>query len=202
MPRLLIATTNSSKFDEARRALDESGIEILGLRDFSKIEQVPETGATFEENAILKAKGYFAQTGTPCVADDGGLMVDYLDGAPGVSSHRWLGREASDQELAQAILDKLAGVAHERRTARLGGFVAFFDGEHLITSQNWIEGYIADRIIGDMKPGFPYRAILMIPQFGKPYSELTEEKHEEVNFRRKNLCALKPEMLQLLRTAQ
>jgi len=178
--------------------LNGDGLEILGLKDFRHVVPIPETGSTFEENATLKAKGYFAQTGVPTIADDGGLMVEYLDGAPGVHSHRWLGHEATDQELAQVILDKLEGVRQEKRNARLGGVIAFWDGTHLLKSECWIEGYIAERLMGEIRPGFPYRVIFMIPQFGKPYGALTEEEHEAVNFRRKNLQKLKPEISKLL----
>ncbi|OHA09532.1 MAG: hypothetical protein A3A44_01975 [Candidatus Sungbacteria bacterium RIFCSPLOWO2_01_FULL_60_25] len=200
--KLLVATTNAAKFREARDALGDARIEILGLQDFPHVSAVPETGETFRENAILKAKGYFRQTHVPCVADDGGLVVDYLGGMPGVQSHRWLEREASDRELAEAILAKLKGVAPEKRGARLGGCIAFWDGATLLTGQNWVEGYISERLMGEVQPGFPYRAILMIPQFEKSYGDLTEEEHEEVNFRRKNLKALKPEISKHLRAEQ
>lgn len=199
MKSLLVATTNPAKFEEARLALAEDGLEILSLKDFSGITTVPETGVTFEENAVLKARGYFDQAEIPCLADDGGLMVDYLGGLPGVASHRWLGYEASDQELAEAVLQKMKGVPREKRTARLGGFIAFWDGAHLLKSENWIEGYIAEKLMGEIKRGFPYRPLLMVPQFGKPYSELTHEEHEEVNFRRKNLKILKPQILEHLK---
>lgn len=198
MRSLLIATTNPAKFEEASSVLQFSDIIIVALRDFPGIISVEETGATFEENAILKAKGYFDQTNVPCIADDGGLMIDYLDGAPGVHSKRWLGYDASDQELAQGVLDKMAGVPQEKRTARLGGFVVFWDGIHVLKQENWIEGYIAEQLMGDIKPGFPYRPLLMVPQFGKSYSNLMEEEHAQVNFRRKNLYALKPEILKFL----
>lgn len=198
MRSLLIATTNPAKFEEASSVLQFSDIIIVALRDFPDIISVEETGTTFEENAILKAKGYFDQTKVPCIADDGGLMIDYLDGAPGVHSKRWLGYDASDQELAHGVLDKMAGVPQEKRTARLGGFSVFWDGIHLLKQENWIQGYIAEQLMGDIKPGFPYRPLLMVPQFGKPYSNLTEEEHAQVNFRRKNLQILKPKILELL----
>ena len=199
MKPLLVATTNPGKFEEAAAVLADEGLTILGLKDFPGVKPVPETGATFEENAVLKAKGYFAQTGVPTIADDGGFVVDHLDGLPGVNSHRWLGHEASEKELAEAVIEKLHGVPQEKRTARLGGFIAFWDGEHLLTSENWIEGYVADHIAGAIRPGFPYRPLLMIPQFGKPYSDLTHEEHELVNFRRKNFKTLKPEILEHLK---
>jgi XTP/dITP diphosphohydrolase len=198
MKKILIATTNPSKFLEARSVLNESDLEIFNLKDFSNIEHIEETGDTFLENALLKAKGYFKQTGIPCIADDAGLMIDYLDGAPGVNSNRWLGKEASDEELAKAVLDKLDGVPIERRTARLGGFSVFYNGDKIISKENWVEGYITDGKIGEVKKGFPYRAVLMVSKFGKLYGELSEEEHEEVNFRRKNLRELKPEIINSL----
>jgi XTP/dITP diphosphohydrolase len=198
MKHLLIATSNPAKFEEASAVLEERGLKILGLKDFLGIKAVAETGASFEENAVLKAKGYFEQIKIPCIADDGGLMIDYLGGLPGVNSHRWLGREASDEELAFAVIKKLEGVPREKRTARLGGFIVFYDGNNLLKKENYIEGYIAEKLMGKVKPGFPYRPLLIIPRFRKPYSDLTHEEHEEVNFRRKSLKELKPEILKLL----
>ncbi len=187
--KLLIATTNPSKLQEAASILGGS-FEVLSLKDFKNIKPVEETGKTFEENAVLKAKGYFSQTGVPCVADDGGLVVDYLGGAPGVSSHRWLGRQASDQELAEAIIEKMAGIPFPQRKARIGGFLVFWDGRNLLKKENWTEGYIAEQLQGEVRPGFPYRPVMVVAQFGKPYSVLTSEEHEKVNARRKNLKEL------------
>ncbi|OHA09280.1 MAG: hypothetical protein A3B37_03885 [Candidatus Sungbacteria bacterium RIFCSPLOWO2_01_FULL_59_16] len=196
--KLLFATTNAAKFREACDALGDTRMEILGLRDFPHVSSVPETGETFRENAVLKARGYFRQTDIPCIADDGGLIVDYLGGMPGVHSHRWLGHAATDQELAEAILERLEGVSRQERTARLGGVIAFWDGAHLLESENWLEGYVADRLMGEVRPGFPYRALLMIPEFNKAYAELTPEEHQKVNFRRKNLESLTPHIIEHL----
>lgn len=198
MKQLLIATTNPSKFEEAVRELESEGLEILDLKSFIGLEMVEETGETFEENALLKARGYFEQTGIPCVADDGGLMVDALGGAPGVASHRWLGEGATDDELAATIIEKMKGVPQGERIARIGGIIIFFDGEHVLKRENYTEGYIADSIMGEVRPGFPYRPILMISEFGKSYSDLTDEEHDAVNFRRKNFREMKPKILELL----
>lgn len=199
MPRLFIATTNPSKFRESSEALSGGDLKILGLKDFPDVKPVPETGDTFLENALLKAKGYFLQTGVPCIADDGGLMVDYLDSAPGVHSHRFLGHEASDKELAEAILKKMEGVPKEKRTARIGGVMVFYDGEHTLSKENYVEGYIALRLMGEIKPGFPYRPIFIVSALNKPFSETTPEEDEKFGFRRKNLKELKPQILELLK---
>lgn len=199
MKSLIIATTNPAKFEEASTILKEADLKILGLKDFPDVKPVPETGNTFLENAFLKALGYFLQTGIPCIADDGGLMVDALDGAPGVNSHRWLGHEATDQELAEAVLKKLEGVPKEKRSARLGGVMVFYDGTHTLSKENYVEGYITDRLMGEIKPGFPYRPIFMVSSLNKPFSETTAEEDEIVGHRRKSLRALKPKILELLK---
>lgn len=198
MKSLLIATTNQAKFDEARAVFESLDIEILGLKDFPGITQVPETGGTFEENAVLKAKGYFAQAKIPTLADDGGLVVDALGGLPGVHSHRWLNREASDGKLVEAVLERMQSVPWENRTARLGGCMVFFDGMHLLKSENWLEGYIVERLKGEVKPGFPYRSILLVKKFGKLYRDFIPAEHDEENFRRKNLLALQPKIFEYL----
>lgn len=199
MKSLLIATTNPAKFEETSSILQDPDLKILGLKDFPNVKPVPETGDTFLENAFIKAKGYFEETHVPCVADDGGLAIDYLDGAPGVNSHRWLGHEATDQELAEAVLKKLKGVPREKRTARLGGFAVFYDGTHFLKEENYVEGFIAERLMGDIRPGFPYRPIFMVSKFNKPFSEITEEEDREVGARQRNFRALKPKILELLK---
>src|SRR3989344_123565 len=93
------------------------GVKLLSLRDFPGVSKAEETGETFEENAVLKAKYYFGKTGVPTLADDGGCMVDALRGLPGVHSHRWLGEHATDLDIARAIVEKLKGVPREKRTA-------------------------------------------------------------------------------------
>lgn len=196
--KLCIATTNPAKFEEARLVLQGGHFEVFGLRDFSGIATVEETGATFEENAILKARGYFSQIGIPCIADDGGLEVEYLDGEPGVASSRWLGEEATDEDRANAVLKKLAGVPPEKRKARLGGFMVFYDGAHILKSENWVEGHIAERLMGEITRGFPYRPIFTVSQFGKSYNELTSKEYEQINFRHRNLNALIPEIIKML----
>lgn len=196
--RILIATSNPAKFEEAACVLECPGLNIVSLKDFPAIREVSETGSTFEENSRIKAEGYFEQAQIPTIADDGGLKVDYLNGAPGVSSKRWLGYGATPQDFAQAIVDALRGVPREKRQARLGSVITFWDGKSMLQEECWLEGYIAENIAGTVKPGFGYRAIFMISKFGKPYSDLTDAEHEEVNFRRQSLKRLKPKILELL----
>jgi XTP/dITP diphosphohydrolase len=202
MRNLLIATTNPGKFNELKKALRDIPTKTFSLRDFPKIKLVEETGETFEKNAELKARGYGEQTGLPTIADDGGLEIDALNGEPGIKSHRWLSsnRESTDKELIIYALDRLRGVPREKRGARLRTVVAFYDvinGKVYLESES-VSGYIVEEMPDDVIPGFPFRSLLFIPQFGKLYKDLTEEEHRGINHRLKALGRLKPKILKSL----
>lgn len=199
MRPLLVATTNPGKLGEIQRVYADSGIELKSLRDFPAVMPAEETGETFEGNAVLKVKYYFGKTGLPTIADDGGLEVEALGGLPGVKSHRFLGYEASEKELAAAIIEKLEGLPREKRGARLGGTMAFYDGARLFTTSNFVEGWIAEELPPEIEPGFPYRSVLVLKEFNKLYKDLTSEEHMQINHRRHNLHALKPEILEWLK---
>src|SRR3954453_5185383 len=120
--RLLLATRNAGKLAELQRLLETAvpGVEVVGLRDVPEYPEAPETGATFEANALLKARGAVRYTGLPAVADDSGLTVDALNGMPGVLSARWSGRHGDDDANTALLLGQVADVPDERRGA---GFV-------------------------------------------------------------------------------
>lgn len=198
MRQLLFATTNPGKLREAKTFLEKEDIAVLGLKDFPHIMLVEEAGETFEENAILKAKGYFEQTQIPCIGDDGGLMIDSLGGAPGVHSRRFLGREGTSTEFAEAILEKLNGIPKEKRTARLGGVLAFWNGKQLFISENWVDGYITDSLMDDPIEGIPYRSIFIVSGLNTLYSAMTPEEHQKISFRIKNLEQLKKDILKYI----
>jgi XTP/dITP diphosphohydrolase len=164
MKKLLIATTNPAKNKEYKKYLADLNLEIISLIDLS-YQPVKEEGKTFKENAILKAKGYFNQFKIPTLADDGGLMIDYLKGEPGVKSHRWLGYEASDEELVKHALKKLTRVPWEKRNAQIITWAAFYDGKNLILEKENIKGFIVEKMPSRIEKSFPWRAILFLPQF-------------------------------------
>ena len=192
--KLLIATTNPGKASEYRIFLSEPNWEIICLNDLKKVKLVDETENNFEGNAILKAKGYFSQYHLPTLADDSGLVIDALNGEPGVQSHRWPGYEANDRELVEYALTKLIGVPKKRRTAKLETWTVFYDGKHLLIEKDAIIGYIVDQMPKFIEPGFPWRAILFIPQFGKLYRDLNLAEHRKINHRRKIIKRLKPKI--------
>src|SRR4051794_16750606 len=117
--RLLLATRNAGKLAELRRLLADAvpGVEVVGLSDVPGYPEAPETGATFEENALLKAREAVRYTGLPAVADDSGITVDALNGMPGVLSARWSGRHGDDDANTALLLGQLADVPDERRGA-------------------------------------------------------------------------------------
>ena len=118
MSRLVLATRNAAKLDELRRILAPLvPVEVIGLGDVPAYEELPETGATFEENALIKAREAATRTGLPAVADDSGLSVDALNGMPGVLSARWAGSAASDENNLRLVLEQTADVPDERRGA-------------------------------------------------------------------------------------
>ena len=197
MNRLLIATTNPAKLAEYRLLLRPFELEVVSLSDAGVAARAPETGATFEENARLKAAFYFARANVATLADDGGLEVDALGGAPGVQSHRWLdaedggrmGGHANDRELAEGVIRRMAGVDPSRRSARLRAAAALVFREGGLARESVaeaaIEGIIADRCYPEIRPGFPYRAVLFIPERGRYFAELGAEEEARLSQRRK-----------------
>ncbi len=198
--KILVGTANPGKARELVELLAGTGIEVVSLRDVG-LSAIEETGTTFEENALLKARTYAAASGLPCLADDGGLEIDALDGAPGVYSHRWAGEQASDFDLAEKVIVSLADVPADGRSARLRTVLAFTmpDGESLTVDRS-IAGRIAmsyDR--AKIQSGYPYRSLLIVDRYGKLFADLTHEEHEAVNHRRAALREILPTVIEMLK---
>lgn len=179
MKNLLIATTNPAKFAEYGVLLRDFGLRLVSLRDAGIAAEAPEGAPTFAENARIKARFYFEIAGIPALADDGGLEVDALGGAPGVNSHRWLGDSADDRALAEEVIRRMAGVEPARRTARLRAAAALIyrDGEAVreAVAEASLEGIVADRCFAEIRAGFPYRSVLYLPERECYLAEVDEE---------------------------
>jgi XTP/dITP diphosphohydrolase len=207
MKPLLVATTNPAKLDEYRLLLREYDLAPLSLADAGVNDHAPEeTGATFIENALLKARFYFSRANLPTIADDGGLVVDALGGEPGVRSHRWLGASADshgdlDRALAEEVIRRMAGVDPARRGARLRAAAALVYHEHgrihERVSEAALEGIIADRVWPRMRKGFPYRAVLLLADRGCYLGELSDEDAARLSQRRAALEGLRADLLQI-----
>lgn len=184
MQKLLIATSNLSKVAEYRELLHGLPIEIVSASDLN-ISAPEETGSTLEENALLKARMYRAASGLPVIADDGGMEIDALGGAPGIYGKRWVNgtEDVTDEEIVAHTLKQLQGVSEEKRTARMPIVIAFIDAEgHEHTARGEIVGRITEEA-HPYPPGFPYRGIFFVPRFNKLYGELTHEEHAAMGHR-------------------
>ena len=192
MKKLLIATHNPAKLKELKlglKELENQGIKILTLNDV-RVEKKPnETGNTFCENALIKAKFYAQLTDLPTIADDGGLSIPSLNNEPGVKSRRWLGYEASDEELILYTLERLKNYPPKKRKAYLKTCICFYHPKTKISffSQEKIKGTIAEKPSGNRTEGYPFRALFVVDKFNKYYDELTSEEHKKINHRYKAL---------------
>lgn len=197
--RLLVASRNAKKLNELRRILDEAGIagiEIVGLDDVPPYDEAPETGATFEENALAKARDGAAATGSACVADDSGLEVDALNGMPGVLSARWSGGHGDDAANNALLLAQLADVPDERRGARFVSACALVvpGGAETAVRGEW-PGSIGRKPVGD--GGFGYDP-LFIPAGGDiTAAQLTPAQKDAVSHRGRALAQLVPALAAL-----
>jgi XTP/dITP diphosphohydrolase len=198
LPRhLLIATSNEGKRAEIQLLLSDLPFALFDLRDFPAIEPIAETGTTFVENASLKAIGYAAHTGLLTLADDSGLEVDALEGAPGVRSARYTGASASDGERIEALLAALASVDESKRSARFISAVVIADShrEILNVSVGKCEGRIALAARG--AGGFGYDPVF-IPNGGDlTFAELKPEIKNQISHRARALAATRAYLLGL-----
>ena len=172
--RLLVATTNTGKLREIRSLLGGSAVELITLRDLDPIEEPEETGATFEDNARLKALYYAARSGLTTVAEDSGLVVDGLDGEPGVRSARFLRSDASYPERFAEIFRRLAGPPAKNRAARFVCALAVVEGGAIVfEARGTVEGEIAQHARGTH--GFGYDPIFYYPPYGATLADVAED---------------------------
>ena len=187
---LLLASQNRGKLAEMRALLDGLPFQVLLPSDVG-IEQAPEeTGATFIDNAILKARHYSRLSGRMAVADDSGLSVEALDGGPGLYSSRFAGEGASDAERNRLLLAKLAGCPPERRGARFTSAVAVAQAD-VVTFQtvDTVEGRIAQAPLGGN--GFGYDPVFFYPPFGRTFGEVSPAEKARVSHRGKAFANLR-----------
>ena len=203
--RLLLATRNAGKLAELRRLLETAvpGVEVLGLRDVPEYPEAPETGATFEENALLKAREAVRYTGLPAVADDSGLTVDALNGMPGVLSARWSGRHGDDDANTALLLGQVADVPDERRGAAFVCAAALVtpDGTERVIERQW-RGRLVHGKRGSN--GFGYDPVFVPDGLDVTSAELAPEEKDARSHRGQAFAALVPVLAEVLggRSAQ
>ncbi|MCW2535963.1 MAG: Nucleoside-triphosphatase [Modestobacter sp.] len=197
--RLLLATRNAGKLAELQRLLATAvpGVEVVGLRDVPEYPEAPETGATFEENALLKAREAARYTGLPAVADDSGLAVDALNGMPGVLSARWSGRHGDDAANTALLLGQLADVPDERRG---GAFVCAAalvtpDGAEHVLERQW-RGTVVREPRGTN--GFGYDPVFLPAGLDRTSAELEPAEKDARSHRGQAFAALVPVLAEVL----
>jgi XTP/dITP diphosphohydrolase len=183
-PKILLATNNRAKVKEYTKLLQGIPYRIVSLEDMHISEQVEETGTSFEENAILKAKRYAELSGLTTIADDSGLEVDALGGEPGVRSARYAGEGASDKERIDFLLNKLVDVPWEKRLAQFRCVIAiaYPDGEVQIC-QGQCRGILTFKPLGDN--GFGYDPVFYLPDLHKTMAELSMSEKNAISHRGK-----------------
>ena len=191
MKKLLIATNNPGKLKEYKELLKDLPLKLISLKNLGIKNKVNESGKTFEENAIKKAKFYSKLTGLTALADDGGLEIDYLKGEPGVKSRRWPGYKATDEELIDFALKRLRGVPWPKRKAQFRVIIALaISGKEVLISEGKLKGIILTKPRGKLIPGYPFRPIFYLPKHRKSFSELSFKEEVKIGHRRKPIKKL------------
>ena len=198
--KLVLATRNQGKIIEFRRileALAPGEIELVGVDQFPDLVDVDETGSTFEENSLLKARYTCQATGLPAIADDSGLCVDALNGDPGIYSARWAGEHGNDQANLEKVLDQLKDVPDEKRTAHFMCVASLVlpDGREQV-AEGRFEGHILHAPVGEN--GFGYDPIFQPRGLSISSAQMSAEEKDLVSHRGKSLRSIAPHVIQLL----
>ncbi|QRY45335.1 RdgB/HAM1 family non-canonical purine NTP pyrophosphatase [Mycolicibacterium boenickei] len=198
MPSLLVASRNAKKLAELRRVLDAAGItglDLVSLADVAAYDEAPETGATFEENALAKASDGFRATGLACVADDSGISVDALNGMPGVLSARWAGRHGDDRANSALLLGQLADVPDERRGAAFVSACALVSASGSTVVRGEWPGTVTREPRGD--GGFGYDPVFLPEGSTSTAAELSPAEKDAASHRGRALALLVPALREL-----
>ena len=180
MEKIILASNNSNKVREVKEILRDMNVEIVSMKEAGIDLDIEENGTTFEENAVLKAKAVYEKMKMPVISDDSGLEVDYLNGAPGVYSHRYAGENATDADRCSKLLSELSGVEKEKRTARFVCVICFIDENGTETViRGTCEGYIGTEPRGEN--GFGYDPVFMYGD--RSFAEISAEEKNSVSHR-------------------
>ena len=201
LKKLLIATTNKGKLKEISSFLSDLPIELLSLNDVGIMEDVEETGKTYEENSKMKAIFYAKKSGLPAISDDGGIEISALNNEPGIKSRRWLGHEATDEDLVNHMVKVSKELPKDNRKAvfRLVVSLAIPNGK-VWSRMGEVEGIIAQKPHVKLLHGYPYRSFFYLPDVQKYYheNELTPQEMKKYNHRYKAIIRLKPIIVKTL----
>ena len=196
MKRIVFATGNRDKLKEIREIAAKFGMEVVSMKDAGYDMEIEENGTTFAENALLKARAICLASGEITMADDSGLVVDAMDGMPGVQSARFMGHDTSYRIKNARIIENLKDVPDEKRTARyVCAIVTVFPDGRILTAEETFEGKIAYEERGEN--GFGYDPIFYVPEAGKTAAEMTPEEKHAISHRGKALRAMEAQLAKL-----
>ncbi|MEK7517122.1 MAG: non-canonical purine NTP pyrophosphatase [Patescibacteria group bacterium] len=201
MQKLLIATTNPGKLREYKDFLSDLPVKLVSLKDIGITDDIEETGKTYKENSKMKAIFYAKKSGLPAISDDGGLEINALSGEPGIKSRRWLGYEASDEDLINHMIkvSKQLPKNNRKATFRLVVSLALPSGK-VWSREGKVEGEIAKKPHLKLLHGYPYRSFFYLPHVKKYYheSELTDTEMKKYNHRYIAVNKLKPIIIRVI----
>ncbi|MBE5869578.1 MAG: XTP/dITP diphosphatase [Lachnospiraceae bacterium] len=191
--KIVFATGNAGKVKEVQAILADLGMEVLTMKEAGIKIDIEENGSTYEENALIKARAVAACTDAIVMADDSGLEIDYLGGEPGVFSARYMGEDTSYRIKNNHLIQRLAGVPDEKRTARFVCAIAAVlpNGEEL-TTRGIVEGLIGYEEAGEN--GFGYDPIFYLPEFGRTTAQLSAEEKNQISHRGRALELMKEQL--------
>ena len=186
--KLLIATQNKHKVEELTRLMQAYAVEVVSLLEYPEIGDIVEDGDTLEANALIKAKAGFDHCGIPTIADDTGLAVDALNGAPGVYAARYAGENVTYDDNVQKMLEEMSDVPQEQRQAQFQTAAVFYDGIEIVTARGEVPGMITTERHGDS--GFGYDPIFYIPEKQKTYAQMDLEEKNILSHRKQAFTKL------------
>ncbi|NLM27977.1 MAG: XTP/dITP diphosphatase [Clostridiaceae bacterium] len=179
--KLIVASKNYGKINEIKKILDGLPFEIISMKDAGFVPDIKEDGASFEENAMLKAQALFDLSDNMVIADDSGLEIDFLNGAPGIYTSRFAGESTEQSEKNRKIIYLLKGIEPRYRKARFVCSIAFVSENIKFTVTGTVEGQISEKPKGDK--GFGYDPIFYVPEYGKTFAELPESIKNKISHR-------------------
>ena len=195
---IVFATGNEGKMREIREILADFNLPVLSMKEAGAMPKIVEDGSTFKENALIKARAVWNCTGDIVLADDSGLVIDYLNGEPGIYSARYMGEDTSYEEKNKNLISRMEGAGEGERSARFVCAIAAIlpDGK-VLSTEGTMEGLIAEAPAG--QGGFGYDPILYLPEYGKTSAELTMEEKNCISHRGKALRAMKEALEEALK---
>ena len=193
MSRIVFATGNENKLREIRQIMKDLKVDIISMKEAGIDIDIEETGTSFEQNALIKARAIWEIIGGIVMADDSGLIIDYLNGEPGIYSARYMGENTSYTEKNKKILERMADAKGEERSARFVAAIACIlpDGKEIV-AQETMEGLIAEEIAGEN--GFGYDPILYLPEYSCTSAKLSDEEKNSISHRGKALRLMREKL--------